>query len=69
MGIWQVLFLGRTADEAWAPMQALPPVDYFRDASCGPSVLPLTIMDVIQVGAAFHATFYCTPTFTTAREE
>ena len=48
VGIWQVLFLGRSAEEAWEPLQALPPVEYFRDASCGPSMLPLTIMDVIQ---------------------
>lgn len=49
VGVWQVLCLGRTAEEAWEPLKGLPATDHFRDASCGPSLLPLTIQDVIQV--------------------
>ena len=49
VGIWQVLYLERTAEQAYAPLAALPPCEEFRDASSGASLLPLTILDVIQV--------------------
>ena len=51
VGIWQVLYLERTAEQAYAPLAALPPCEEFRDASSGASLLPLTILDVIQVGS------------------
>ena len=49
VGIWQVLYLDRSAEQAYAPLAALPPCEEFRDASSGASLLPLTILDVIQV--------------------
>ena len=49
VGIWQVLYLNRSAEQAYAPLAALPPCEEFRDASSGASLLPLTILDVIQV--------------------
>jgi hypothetical protein len=49
VGIWQVLYLERSAAEAYVPLAGLPPCEEFRDASSGTSLLPLTILDVIQV--------------------
>jgi cell division cycle 14 len=50
MGIFQVIYLNRTADEAFKPLSAFKPFVPFRDASCGVSTFHLTVLDVIKVG-------------------
>ncbi|GFH22288.1 uncharacterized protein HaLaN_19734 [Haematococcus lacustris] len=49
IGIYQVVFLNRTAEEAYRPLQAFKPYMPFRDASCGVSTFHLTVWDVIKV--------------------
>ncbi|KAJ9516964.1 hypothetical protein QJQ45_027383 [Haematococcus lacustris] len=48
IGIYQVVFLNRTAEEAYRPLQAFKPYMPFRDASCGVSTFHLTVWDVIK---------------------
>ena len=57
VGIWQVLYLDRSAEEAYAPLAGLQPCEEFRDASSGASLLPLTVLDVIQV-CPLHCNVY-----------
>ncbi len=47
-----MLFLNRTAEEAYKPLLAFKPYVPFRDASCGVSTFHLTVFDVIKVGQA-----------------
>jgi cell division cycle 14 len=44
MGAFQVIMLGRTAEEAWTPFTALPPFPAFRDASFGGCSYSCTIL-------------------------
>jgi len=48
VGIYQVIFLNRSAEEAFKPLQAYKPYVPFRDASCGVSTFHLTVFDVIK---------------------
>eukprot|EP00877_Chromochloris_zofingiensis_P013433 jgi/Chrzof1/8343/Cz03g06260.t1 len=48
LGIFQVLFLNRTADESWRLLSVLKPFQPFRDASCGVSTFHLTVQDCIS---------------------
>lgn len=49
MGIFQVVYLGASADEAFQRVQSLQPFTPFRDASCGPPSFNLTVLHCIQV--------------------
>lgn len=49
IGIFQVVYLGATADEAYQRVQPLQPFFPFRDASCGPPSFNLTVLHCIQV--------------------
>lgn len=51
MGIFQVVYLGASADEAYQRVQSLQPFTPFRDASCGPPSFNLTVLHCIQVTA------------------
>ncbi|GLC37545.1 hypothetical protein PLESTM_000600700 [Pleodorina starrii] len=48
VGIYQVIFLNRTADVAYKPLSVYKPFVPFRDASCGVSTFHLTVYDVIR---------------------
>ncbi|GFR50188.1 hypothetical protein Agub_g12348 [Astrephomene gubernaculifera] len=48
VGIYQVIYLNRTADVAYKPLSAYKPYVPFRDASCGVSTFHLTVYDVIR---------------------
>ena len=58
VGIYQVLYLNRTAEEAYKPLLAFKPYAPFRDASCGVSTFHLTVFDVIKVGGAGAASAF-----------
>ncbi len=49
VGIFQVIYLNRSAEQAFQPLQAFKPYVPFRDASCGISTFHLTVFDVIKV--------------------
>jgi hypothetical protein len=49
VGIFQVLYLGRSPDEAHAPLAAQGPYMPFRDASCGIPTFNLQPIDCIRV--------------------
>lgn len=49
MGIFQVVYLGASAEEAYQRVQSLQPFTPFRDASCGPPSFNLTVLHCIQV--------------------
>lgn len=49
MGIFQVVYLGASADEAYQRVQPLQPFTPFRDASCGPPSFNLSVLHCIQV--------------------
>jgi hypothetical protein len=51
VGIFQVLYLGRSADESYAPLRALQPFTPFRDASCGVPTFNLMPIDCLRVSA------------------
>jgi cell division cycle 14 len=51
VGVHSVLFLGKRAEEAYAPLRALEPFAPFRDASSGPATHALAVADVVR-GAA-----------------
>lgn len=44
-----MVFLNRSAEEAFKPLMAYKPYVPFRDASCGVSTFHLTVFDVIKV--------------------
>jgi len=49
MGAFQVIILGRTAEEAWAPLaKAQPPVAEYRDASYTNSTYRCSILDCLR---------------------
>ncbi|GAB4817658.1 hypothetical protein N2152v2_004704 [Parachlorella kessleri] len=48
IGIYSALFLGRTPEEAYAPLQRLEPFAGFRDASCGVPTYQLGVLDAIR---------------------
>jgi cell division cycle 14 len=49
MGAFQVIILGRTADQAWYPFsKATPNLPEFRDASFGPCTYKCTILDCLR---------------------
>jgi hypothetical protein len=48
MGIYSALFLGRTPEQAYAPLQRLEPFAGFRDASCGVPTYQLGVLDAIR---------------------
>ncbi|DBB04022.1 TPA: hypothetical protein ACH3X1_013082 [Trebouxia sp. C0004] len=48
MGIFQVVYLGASAEEAYQRVQSLQPFTPFRDASCGPPSFNLTVLHCIQ---------------------
>lgn len=48
VGIYSVLFLGRSPEEAYAPLQQLEPFAGFRDASCGMPTYQLGVIDAIR---------------------
>lgn len=49
VGIYQVLYLNRTPDEAYAPLAPKGPYMPFRDASCGIPTFNLQPIDCIRV--------------------
>jgi hypothetical protein len=49
VGLYQVLYLNRTADVAYKPLAPFKPYVPFRDASCGVSTFHLTPYDVLRV--------------------
>lgn len=48
VGIFQVICLGRTPDQAYAPLRRLEPLTGFRDASCGVPTYQLSIYNAIR---------------------
>eukprot|EP01006_Ploeotia_vitrea_P037014 TRINITY_DN66080_c6_g1_i1.p1 TRINITY_DN66080_c6_g1~~TRINITY_DN66080_c6_g1_i1.p1 ORF type:complete len:770 (-),score=406.31 TRINITY_DN66080_c6_g1_i1:151-2460(-) len=48
IGAWQVLFLNRTADEAWQPLSKCRPFIPFRDASMAVCTFRLTVQHCID---------------------
>ena len=50
IGMYQVIYLNRSAEEAFKPLAAFKPYVPFRDASCGVSTFHLTVFDVIKAG-------------------
>jgi len=62
MGIFQVVYLGASAEEAYQRVQSLQPFTPFRDASCGPPSFNLTVLHCIQVLACHmqeHQDLFC----------
>jgi cell division cycle 14 len=49
MGIFQVIYLNQSADDAYRLLQVFKPFVPFRDASCGVSTFHLTVADVMKV--------------------
>ena len=49
IGVFQVVYLGASADEAYQRVQPLQPFAPFRDASCGPPSFNLSVQHCIQV--------------------
>lgn len=49
VGIYQVIYMNKTAEEAYKPLLAFKPYVPFRDASCGVSTFHLTVFDCIKV--------------------
>jgi len=58
LGIFQVVYLGASADEAYQRVQSLQPFTPFRDASCGPPSFNLTVLHCIQVIACHMQELY-----------
>lgn len=54
VGIFQVIYLNRSAEEAYKPIMPFKPFVPFRDASCGVSTFHLTVFDVVKV-SMLHA--------------
>jgi hypothetical protein len=50
--MYQIIHLGRSADEAYKPLMAFKPFVPFRDASCGVSSFHLTVLDCLKVSDA-----------------
>jgi cell division cycle 14 len=48
VGIHSVLYLGKRAEEAYAPLRQLEPFVGFRDASCGVPTFTLGVSDIIR---------------------
>ena len=48
VGIHSVIYLGKRAEEAYAPLRPLEPFVGFRDASCGVPTFTLGVADVIR---------------------
>jgi len=48
IGIYQVMVLGRSAEEAIRLIEGFGPFQPYRDASCGPSSFPLSVQDCIR---------------------
>eukprot|EP00891_Asterochloris_glomerata_P004133 jgi/Astpho2/4133/fgenesh1_pg.00063_%23_114_t len=48
VGIFQVVFLQRTPEQAYSRVQSLQPFVPFRDASCGPPSFHLTVLDCVR---------------------
>ena len=48
VGIHSVLYLGKRAEEAYAPLRQVEPFAGFRDASCGVPTFTLGIADIIR---------------------
>ncbi len=59
MGIFQVVYLGASTDEAYQRVQSLQPFTPFRDASCGPPSFNLTVLHCIQVIACHKSNIAC----------
>jgi hypothetical protein len=60
VGIFQVLYLNRTPDEAYAPLAGQAPYMPFRDASCGVPTFNLQPIDCIRVSSVdAEALFRC----------
>ena len=55
VGIFQVVFLQRTPEQAYSLVQSLQPFVPFRDASCGPPSFHLTVLDCIRVRQQLQA--------------
>lgn len=51
VGIFQTLFLNVSPAEAYSRLAAGAPYETFRDASTGESMLPLSVMHIVEVGA------------------
>ena len=49
VGIFQVVYLGASAEDAYQRVQQLQPFVPFRDASCGPPSFNLSVQHCIMV--------------------
>lgn len=49
IGIWQILFGGCTATQAYSRLKTLEPFAPFRDASCGTPTFHLSVLDCLRV--------------------
>lgn len=58
VGIFQTLFLNASPADAYSRLAAGAPYETFRDASTGESMLPLTVLHVIEVSARCDDTTY-----------
>lgn len=54
VGIFHVLYMPSTSEKTWELLSSLGPFNTFRDASTGPSLMPLTIDDVLKGMRAAH---------------
>lgn len=50
IGIFETLFLNMTPEAAYSRLAAGAPYEPFRDASTGESMLPLSVLHIIEVG-------------------
>ena len=53
VGIFQTLFMHASPADAYSRLAAGAPYDTFRDASTGESMLPLTVLHVIEVNTVY----------------
>ncbi len=49
VGMYQVIYLNRSADDAYKALLQFKPFVPFRDASCGVSSFHLTVLDCLKV--------------------
>ena len=64
MGVYMMLVLGRTPEDAWTVFSHLEPFRVFRDASPGSSLYGCTLLDCFRgIARAAHQGWFDLPTF------
>jgi hypothetical protein len=58
MGIFQVIYMNMSADDAFKAVSPFKPFVPFRDASCGVPTFHLTVIDVLRV-SRWHRWIHC----------